>query len=311
MKMRIFKIRKKILLITLIFVLPIILSLFSLMEFNNISIENNEQLISEDSPKISGSWSVNNILIDETNIGSQDWATREAAYAWLSGAGIFSNPYVIENVTFTGSFAGYPIWIKDSIGVYFIIRNVTASSSWANPFLGGIILTNVNNGYLINNNFSNNAGSGIVLDRSYNNTIEGNSLNENDYHGIMLSDDSDNNTILANTITNNSVIGIYLNINNTKNIIENNLIDGQSNQATGIKLAASSSNNIIKNNTIINNKFEGILFSNDCNNNTIMKNSIIGNGREGIQFDGQFGPLHKNTISKNEIHNNNMGGIRI
>ncbi|HEC38604.1 MAG TPA: hypothetical protein ENI29_10235, partial [bacterium] len=211
MKMSIFKIRTKILIISLVFSLPIILSVFSLLEFNTVSIENNDQLISEDSPKISGSSIVNNILIDETN-GAQDWATREADYAWISGGGTFSNPYVIENVTITDTFAGYPIWIKNSIGVYFIIKNVTASSSWAFPFLGGIILTNVSNGYLINNNFSNNAGSGIVLDGSYNNTIEGNNLNENDYHGIMLSDNSDDNTIVANTITNNSVLGIYLNI---------------------------------------------------------------------------------------------------
>ncbi len=310
--MRIFKIRKKILFITLIFILPSILSLFSLVEFNMVSIENNEQLIFDDSPKMSGSWTEINIWIDDNDVGVRDWATKEAGNPWCSGAGTFSNPYVIENVTITGDFLGIPLRIDNSIGVYFIIRNVTATSSDdANPLFGGISLTNVSNGYLINNNLSTNAGSGIVLDGSYNNTIEGNILNENDYHGIMLSDDSDNNTISTNTITNNSVIGIYLNMNNTANIIENNQIDGQSTQSSGIALSASSSNNVIRNNTIKNNKFEGIIFTNNCSDNLITQNLIFSNGREGIQFDGQFGPLHRNTISQNKIYDNNLGGIRI
>ena len=120
---------------------------------------------------------------------------------------------------------------------------------------------------------------GIYLTNSNNNTITGNTCNNN-YNGIYLTS-SDNNTISGNTCNNNSNAGIYLTRSN------NNTITGNTcnNNTYGIYLT-SSDNNTITGNTCIrgtgqssdytSSQYTIRLYGTDNDYNLIANNNIMG-----------------------------------
>jgi parallel beta-helix repeat protein len=90
---------------------------------------------------------------------------------------------------------------------------------------------------------SNNAGIGLYS--SSNNTVTGNTCNNNSY-GIYLYSSSNNNTVTGNTC-NNNIYGIYLYSSSNNNTVTGNTCN---NNIYGIQLY-SSSNNTITGNTCI------------------------------------------------------------
>lgn len=159
------------------------------------------------------------IIINETD-PTQNWASTAASEPWCTGSGIWSDPYIIEDVTIDlQGVEGSCIAIFDS-NVYFQIKESTLiNSGWGIHGGAGIYLFNTNNGQLLNNNCSNNSIYGIYLDESDNNTISGN-LALNNQAGISLYQ-SDFNTVTGNAPNSNSNDGISISLSENITIAGN------------------------------------------------------------------------------------------
>jgi len=138
---------------------------------------------------------------------------------------------------------------------------------------------------------------GIYLDSSSNNTITGNTCNNNSNSGIYLRLSSNDNTVTDNTCNNNSN-GIYL-YSSSNNTITGNTCKNNSN--SGIWLSSSSNNNTITGNTC-NNNYNGIYLSSSSNNNTVTGNTC-NNSSRGINLSSSS----NNTVTGNTCNNNNSG----
>lgn len=226
-----------------------------------------------------------------------------------SGSGIYSDPYVIEDLIIDCGGSGSGIFIENSKISYFIIRNCTIYNSGdgyisGQIFNAGIKLLETSNGTIINNHCFNNAGGGIFLNNSNDIIVQSNTLDNNEEPGIYL-EESHNNMIISNNIS-LSYYGIELYESNYNQIVRNNASNGfysimihgtfnnismnfAENNYWGI--FAGSYNNISRN-TILNNYYDAI----SCGyNNRIYKNLII---------DSQIGLYLSNR--QNIIYNNSM-----
>ena len=246
----------------ILFALPLIIN--NSLNFNGgnhdeINLDNENLKISAVSGKI--------------HIDNNWTATKSAGIC--TGNGIYSDPYIIEDLVIDGGDSGSCIWIENS-DVFFKIENCTVYNSGFYPG-AGITLLNVNNSRLIDNNCSSNC-RGINLRYSNNNTISGNIVSNSESRGIRL-DSSDNNTISGNTANNNYWDGMYLDSSNNNTISGNT---ANNNNLSGIDLY-SSDNNTISGNTLIGNG-ECIVESEDCRGNTFSDNGscTYGQGNGGI-----------------------------
>ena len=135
--------------------------------------------------KVSGKIHINN-----------NWSDAKIALI-CTGNGIYSDPYVIEDLVIDANFTGSCILIENS-NVYFKIENCTVFNAVKND-------------------------AGIKLDNTTRGSVSGNNVNNNDY-GISLMD-SDNNTFSGNNVINNNggnaLIGISL-INSDNNTFSGN-----------------------------------------------------------------------------------------
>jgi len=169
----------------------------------------------------------------------------------------------------------------------------------------GILLENSDFNTIEGNTCQENTGGlsndGIRLHVSNNNTIIGNTCQGNGY-GIRLRDSNSNNTVTGNTcIGNTDGIQLYGSSNNT---ITGNTCQG--NGAVGINLTASSDNNTVTGNTCNGNSSHGITVT-DSDNNTISGNTCQGN-YNGINLTTS---CIKNTISGNTCQGNTRRGITL
>lgn len=228
-----------------------------------------------------------------------------------TGNGIYSDPYIIEDLVIDGGGQGYCILIENS-NVYFKIENCTVYNSGLSFGFAGIKLSNTTNGQLIENNCSTNNLNGIRLDDSYNNNITRNILNNN-YNGIYLID-SDNNNLSGNTASNID-FGIYL-LRSHNNTISGNTADGH---WVGIQINVSNDNDISGNNATSNsdgismtasdnNMISGNLFNNNgggmylvaCYRNVILGNNIS-NNVDGVGLrDSNYNDILDNIINDND-----------
>jgi len=259
-----------------------------------------------------------------------------------TGEGIFSNPYVIEDLIINASGSGSCILIQNS-DVYFIIKNCTVYNSGPSWGTAGIRLSYVENGNLIDNNCTSSF-VGIDLEDSSNNSASGNDANNNTNSGIRVKNSS-NTTLSDNTADNNDEIGIYVEICRDINITDNDVNEngwtgiylGDSNGSTISKntvnyntefgfYLASSDRNVVTGNTANNNTNDGInlwysdnnnlsgntaynnthgIYLVECNNNTLSENSASNNYFNGIILSSG----NNNTLSGNNASNNNLYGI--
>ncbi|CAD7766868.1 MAG: Periplasmic copper-binding protein (NosD) [Candidatus Argoarchaeum ethanivorans] len=134
------------------------------------------------------------------------------------------------------------------------------------------------------------------LSSSDNNTLTGNSANNNTY-GIYLYSSSDNNTLTGNS-ANNNTYGIYLYSSSNNNLAGNSA----NNNYDGIRLSSSCNNNLAGNSA--NNNYDGIRLSSSCNNN--LTGNIANNNNYGI---GLRSTSMKNNITENTVSNNPNDGI--
>jgi parallel beta-helix repeat protein len=150
----------------------------------------------------------------------------------------------------------------------------------------------------VTGNTCNNNSYGIYLDSSNDNTVTGNTCNNNSDFGISISS-SNNNTVTGNTCYNNSNYGIYLNSSN------NNAVTGNTcnNNSYGIRLHSSSSDNTVTGNTCNNNSYG--IYLDSSNDNTVTGNTCNNNSDYGIYIYSS----NDNTVTGNTYNNNNSSGI--
>ena len=254
----------------------------------------------------------------------------------IDGDGSWSKPFTIENMTIdaTTSPTGSGILIEDSKDVYFKIKNCTISNWGLTNEDGGIKLLNSSNGIIENNWCSDSSYSGIVLmgnigntKSSNNNTIIGNTVNNNGNRGIFLEYYCENNTIQDNDIKGNTAYGIDLwqycsnNFIINNDIIENGRginIQELSNMNTmeynrlenngfGIYLIDNCDDNDLINNTIFDSTANGIYLQTSCELNYIARNYLVTNGWNGIELDS----CDYNTLVDNIIDQNGENGIEL
>lgn len=206
-------------------------------------------------------------------------------------------------------------------GIY--LRN----SSSNNTISDNILMENFGSGIraedtlfsIINNNIITGSQQGIpsqcfsaiILIRSSDNLISGNTLEESRADAMRLSG-SNRNLISENDIINNVEAGIHLMLGSSFNTITDNNITLNLND--GIFLEESNNNTINRNN-ISNNGDVGIFLdminpgpdSTPTDYNQIFENIIQNNAGDGIQV----GLASNNTISGNTVSNNGKIGINM
>ena len=297
--MRIKKIKEQQLKFKILILLALILSLIKIFDTKTLDWNKNDRDII---PEISGSLGYT-IHIDEL-IPTKDWDTTNSTYEWCSGAGTFSNPYIIKDVEIDGSKSGSCILIKNS-DVYFRLENCTIYNSGAG-IESGIKLLNVKNGEIKNSNCSKNNGYGIYLDNCNNISISQNLISNNKWHGILL-ESSVNCTLLFNSILNNQR-GIYLRTSSIDNEIMGNIIK---NHTSGIHLYQDCRSTIIRSNKIILNDY-GLFLDYNCTLNTIFENTFEKNRDKGVKFewyDNLEQRSRLNTFYGNQFIENNVSAF--
>jgi len=257
----------------------------------------------------------------------------------IDGDGSWTNPYTIENMTIdaTTSPTGSGILIEDSKDVYFKIKNCTISNWGLTNEDGGIKLLNSSNGLIENNTCSGSSYSGIVLmgnigntKSSNNNTIIGNTVNNNGNRGIFLEYYCDNNTIVDNDINGNTAYGIDLWQYCSNNSLIDNDISGNGrginiqelsnmntmeynrieNNGFGIYLIDNSDDNDLINNTIFDNTASGIYLVTNCELNLIARNYLVNNGWSGIELvSSDYNTIIDNIIIDNSAYGINLNGL--
>jgi len=292
--------------------LVLVLSDVALNNFNSIFNEEKSENNFQTNLRISGFWDLTGspIYIDDGN-PSRNWLITASTQPWCSGSGIWTDPFIIENVTIDGQNLDSCIRIEHS-DVYFIVRNCTLFNSGSNlpSHEAGIDLEYTNNGKLINNSCTFNHGFGISLEDCCNITITNNTINNNDGSGIILvcdHIDTNNNTILENKINHNGEEGIYLDGSTNEHILDVN-----HNNITGNILNFNGNNgiyiyfgdyNILFNNTANNNTIDGFSIRENYFT-TFLENTAFNNTESGIKTI-----VGCNSIIKLNKLNSNENGI--
>ena len=156
---------------------------------------------------------------------------------------------------------------------------------------GQVILWNCSN-VIVENQYLNNAGIGILIALSSNITVKNNTCSSNSRCGIHLLLDSNNS--ITNNICSNNEVGIR---GGSDNNIANNTC---SNNRYGIQLG--DSNNSITNNTCSNNTYAIAL--DHSNNNSIYLNNFINNTNNIHFFASNNNSIYLNSFinNANNVH---------
>ncbi len=251
---------KLVLFIGCILILLIIrrLSITDNKYITNIDDKSNDILIDNPTPKSSGFWELEAIVLindSATGVDAQNW-TWAIAQEWCSGVGNSTHPFLIENVSITvDSVSAGLLIVNSNSTTYFKLNNITITNLGGD----GLELNNVSNGIIISSDFNLNRGTGINMTNvndtaitstyALNNTLDGiyavnSSFNEftvdcsgNGRYGLNLVN-SDNNTITLSDFFDNVDAGVVIletgeddSLNNEiyGNTFENNTLNGVDN----------------------------------------------------------------------------------
>jgi len=234
------------------------------------------------------------ITIDDLPSSMNDW-TWAVSQAWCTGTGTSGDPYVIDYLKIRDVSTNC-ISIQNS-NAYFVIDHCELNNSVSGS---GVYLSNVTNGRLTNNYLFENYNYGIHLSNNCDfNIISQNYAIKNRVQGIRL-DISDNNTITGNTMNNNGGtsnfhgLGVY---NSDGNLISHNTANG--NYAHGIRINNGEFNSLTEN-TVENNGDRGISIDSNSHHNTLLENTVFNNTNYGIYIETS----NYNSISENIASNN-------
>ena len=293
--------------------------------------QNGIRLFDSNDNTLSGNIASNNydggIHLDESNNNTLLGNLMNFCGIFLSGSLAEISSHIVDNTNLVNNKPVY----------YYVNETGLGSSNFTNA--GQIILINCSNSIISGLNLSYST-TGIHLYYSNNNTLSGNTANNNNRYGIHLYD-SDNNTLSGNNASNNDDGGIYLHNsdnstlsgNNASNnngegirlsFTKNNMLSGNLMNFCGIFLSgylAEVASHIIDNTNLVNNKSvyyyvneiglgsknftnAGQIILINCNN-SIFSGFNLSNCTTGIYLYYS----NNNTISGNNASNNNYDGI--
>lgn len=213
----------------------------------------------------------------------------------VSGEGIYSDPFLIEDLIIDAGGSGSGILIENSF-VYVRIENCTIY----NGDTGISIFNSVNNLILRNNVTNNNFGIAVRFGENF--TILGNEASNNENYGIYVLSSNEIN-VIGNVANLNNYAGIHLEESIGCKVSENTV--NHNNYvfwSMGIALT-SSNHSIVSENTLGYNGQSGIILYNS-NDNTIQFN-IIQQCYIGIYLSYS----NNNEISNNYFKGNNADVI--
>ena len=177
----------------------------------------------------------------------------------------------ISDLSISNTYAGIEVYYSSNIT---ISRNSISSNNY------GIYLSNSNNNTLIGNTANNNAnqnGLGFYLDSSSYNTLSNNTAKNNGCGGFLL-EDSNYNNLTGNTATNNGWYYTALNAGfgfQLSGSLYNNLSGNIAEYNYKGFVLRSSSHNIVTGNTIVNFWVGDLDIDMSSVNNTVENNTII------------------------------------
>lgn len=194
----------------------------------------------------------------------------------LVGKGEYSENVVVEKSVTLKAAEGARIKAADPgepvITVSGVDGYVVSGFEVTDSKASGIRVSDSSNGRIEGNKAVNNA-NGILVYRSENNVITGNTADGNDIYGLYL-ERSHNNTVTSNNVDRNADRGIFLSYSN------NNTVTGNSanlNAWNGITLWESD-NNVIRNNLALRNTYgivTGSSEGNEISGNVTLPNLYI------------------------------------
>ena len=210
---------------------------------------------------------------------------------------ITADNVTIQNFTIKNADKEGPL-INGGSGIVVFSNHCTIRNNKVTNTQAGIYLYQAFNNTIENNLAENNEFYNILLDYSDQNTIT-NNTSRHSYFGIGL-DTSDNNLIQHNTVTDCTTTGIYLFTLETSNCTRNILKENTINKTTNAIQLKNAKNNIIQENLLAENK-NGITLTQNSNKNTITNNKITKN-QVGIQISRSQNNLiyHNNLIQNNQ-----------
>ncbi|HEC89586.1 MAG TPA: PKD domain-containing protein, partial [Thermoplasmatales archaeon] len=205
--------------------------------------------------------------------------------------GIFLNSISINNTISGGNISG------NDNGTYLSSYNTLSGVNITNNTHYGVYFSS----YGVNNTLSSSIISGneygiYMSSHNCNNTIIGNTINDNTNSGIWAPSYSDYNTLANNTINDNGNDGIFFQLSSHNQIINNTV----NNNTRGIHLQHDSYDNVAGNTANLNRWGISLLFS---SNNTIANNTLSNNSIDGIYL----GSSSNNTFMNNIITDNTYG----
>lgn len=310
------------------------------MSFQVHNIITNKSGNIDDNPN--GSWSNNYLIIDATaststaNRGNWNWAKFQP---WCSGSGTALDPYIISNLTITGSSGPDGLSILNTYNEYFVIDGINVTGvSYTDKY--GIRIDNSRNGEITNcsvdlcyngiliynctdmivdQNYVYNVREGIGAEENCMNIqIRNNTIDDCIQYGINIESGSQYTNITNNTLTDcNAAIRLRTNVYHT--LIKHNEIYSKSpgsNRAYGIHAWANCHYTQIISNSIKDRVVTGINL-NGANNCTIkdnlFENAMDRVGDLSLQDHILVASMHNLTVSGNTLFNFGIsisGGIQ-
>ena len=240
-------------------------------------------------------------IIDENGGGNFTWS-QLSQFAWCSGLGSYTDPYILADLSIDAQSIGSGILIENSYNNYFVISGYTITNAEASGGNAGIKLNWVHDGTITQNMLMDNY-VGIYLSHSENITISDNDLIDNLGQGIVLYQSKDNH-IIDNDQRGSLYYGLLLNGNSNNNTIRSNTFRNNTGAATygdGIRISYSKENDIIDN-TLINNE-KGITIEDGSLYNIITQNIIQNNTDYGALVIANTRVCHDNLFYLNTFSN--------
>jgi parallel beta-helix repeat protein len=193
----------------------------------------------------------------------------------------------LTNNTVTGN-DGNGIAITNSDG------NILADNTVNNSDSSGLSVSLSSNNIVVDNTVGSNAGDGIFVDSSTNNGFFDNTIASNQAAGVSLVEFSFDNDLDRNTVESNGETGIFL--GSSGNDVETNTIESNGGAGVAIENAGDIS---LSANVVSANDGEGIVVLGG-NRSLVSNNTVTGNGRAGIAL---LAGAANNSIVNNVFRN--------
>jgi len=181
------------------------------------------------------------------------------------------------------------------------IRGLTVQNASGTFFSEGPgFLVRGSNNTLVGNTANENNRSGFFLTDSEGNTLKGNRARDNEVNGFSIRFNSDGNTLAGNTARDNELEGFFLSISRGNTLIGNRAIG---NGGHGFHVH-NSDNNTLTYNRAFHNEGNGYALVNGNNGNLLKHNKARHNDGWGFLVDAVLA----NMFDDNHCHANGLGG---